>query len=160
MNDGLVTRSATPSARQAPRTKVVFPAPTSPETSTMSPGPSSAAMVAATRSVAAAESVSSVTACTAWIIREAGEALSGLEQPELVGGGRGADRFRLGLGLLGPTAERRQRLGEQAGHRLEVGAELVEHGACPEGGGRVEDRIEEHRAAGQLVLPAGRPARA
>src|SRR6476646_7348726 len=54
VNVGLVTGPATPSARSAPRTNVVLPAPRSPETSTTSPGRSDAARA----SVSAGEAVS------------------------------------------------------------------------------------------------------
>src|SRR5687768_18409996 len=57
-NVGLVTSSVTPSARSAPRTNVVLPAPRSPETSTTSPGRSCAARSAPARSVPAGPSVS------------------------------------------------------------------------------------------------------
>ena len=52
---GLVTGPWTPSARQAPRTNVVLPEPSSPETVTTSPGRSSAASSAAMRSVSSGE---------------------------------------------------------------------------------------------------------
>src|SRR5881392_1276527 len=55
---GLVTGTATPSARAAPRTKVVLPAPSSPETRTTSPGRRLAASRAARASVSAADPVS------------------------------------------------------------------------------------------------------
>src|SRR3954452_4868949 len=55
---GLVTASVTPSARSAPRTHVVLPAPSSPDTSTTSPSRSSAATAAPTRSVSSADVVS------------------------------------------------------------------------------------------------------
>ena len=50
-NVGLVTGPSTPSARSAPRTNVVFPAPSSPETSTTSPGAAGRASRAPSRSV-------------------------------------------------------------------------------------------------------------
>src|SRR4051794_20207313 len=55
VNVGLVTFAVTPSARQAPRTNVVFPAPSSPLTSTTSPGSSVAARRAPAASVCSAE---------------------------------------------------------------------------------------------------------
>ena len=55
MKVGLVTGTVTPSARQAPRTKVVLPLPSSPETVTTSPARSSRASAAATASVSAGE---------------------------------------------------------------------------------------------------------
>ncbi len=58
---GLVTGTVTPSARAAPRTNVVFPDPSSPATVTRSPGRSSAATAAATRSVSSGEKVSTST---------------------------------------------------------------------------------------------------
>ena len=50
-----------PSARAAPRTKVVFPVPSSPETATTSPGSSSRATAAPMRSVSSGEDDSSST---------------------------------------------------------------------------------------------------
>src|SRR5215212_3778821 len=58
MNVGLVTGTATPRARAAPRTKVVLPAPSSPETRTTSPGSRRCARSAASASVSAGEAVS------------------------------------------------------------------------------------------------------
>src|SRR3954469_15818339 len=55
VNVGLVTFAVTPSARQAPRTNVVLPAPSSPETSTTSPACRSAASRAPAASVCSAE---------------------------------------------------------------------------------------------------------
>src|SRR6185503_11522215 len=52
---GLVTGPATPSARHAPRTNVVLPLPSSPLTSTRSPGRSDFASSAPSRSVSAEE---------------------------------------------------------------------------------------------------------
>ena len=54
MNVGEITGSPTPSSRQAPRIRVVFPAPSSPDTSTTSPGRSSAASRAPIPSVSEA----------------------------------------------------------------------------------------------------------
>src|SRR3954447_20372623 len=53
VNVGLTTGSATPSALAAPRTKVVFPAPSSPETSTTSPAERRSASFAPAASVSA-----------------------------------------------------------------------------------------------------------
>ena len=53
LNVGLVTGSPTPSARAAPRTSVVLPAPSSPRTSTTSPRRSAAASSAPSASVSA-----------------------------------------------------------------------------------------------------------
>src|SRR6476469_1245411 len=52
---GLVTLAVTPSARQAPRTNVVLPAPSSPLTSTTSPARSPAASRAPAASVCSGE---------------------------------------------------------------------------------------------------------
>src|SRR3954466_5099461 len=57
VNVGLVTGSSTPSARAAPRTNVVLPAPRSPATSTTSPGRRSTASAAPSASVCSAEVV-------------------------------------------------------------------------------------------------------
>src|SRR5450631_1852433 len=54
VNVGLVTGTATPSSRQAPRTNVVLPAPSSPSTSTASPAARSPASRARSASVSAA----------------------------------------------------------------------------------------------------------
>src|SRR5215203_3645767 len=54
---GEVTGSSTPSARQAPRTRVVLPAPRSPQTTTTAPGSSPAAIRAPNASVSPAERV-------------------------------------------------------------------------------------------------------
>src|SRR3954453_10403098 len=64
VNVGLVTGTRTPSARHAPRTNVVLPAPSSPDTRTTSPGRRPAARSAASASVsaAAAGSVSTLAA--------------------------------------------------------------------------------------------------
>src|SRR4051812_12749368 len=62
VNVGLVTGTSTPSARHAPRTNVVLPAPRSPETRTTSPGSSVAARSAASASVSGAEAVSALAA--------------------------------------------------------------------------------------------------
>src|SRR3954452_14058608 len=55
VNVGLVTFAVTPRARAAPRTNVVLPAPSSPLTSTTSPGSSSAASRAPAASVSSPE---------------------------------------------------------------------------------------------------------
>src|SRR5581483_7302864 len=55
---GLVTGTVTPSSLHAPRTSVVFPAPSSPATSTTSPGRSVAASRAPIASVSAGPAVS------------------------------------------------------------------------------------------------------
>src|SRR5215211_4902736 len=58
VNVGLVTGTPTPRARAAPRTKVVLPAPSSPDTRTTSPGTRRSARRAASASVSAGEAVS------------------------------------------------------------------------------------------------------
>ena len=63
--DGLVT----PSARQAPRISVVLPAPTSPLTTTTSPGSSRTASSAPSASVSAAEAVSTLRRSTGRLTR-------------------------------------------------------------------------------------------
>ena len=61
VNVGLDTGSTTPSARAAPRTNVVFPAPSSPETATTSPLLSRAASWAAINSVSSGEALTTST---------------------------------------------------------------------------------------------------
>src|SRR3954468_3198100 len=70
---GLVTGTPTPSARAAPRTKVVLPAPSSPETRTTSPARRPSASRAARASVSAAESVSVAAMGGAATQRQPGE---------------------------------------------------------------------------------------
>src|SRR5258707_13634857 len=65
VNVGLVTGPWTPSARQAPRTNVVLPAPSSPATRTTSPGRSVAARAAARPSVSCGPDVSATAAPSA-----------------------------------------------------------------------------------------------
>src|SRR5215211_9400233 len=86
VNVGLVTGTPTPSARHAPRTNVVLPAPSSPETSTTSPGRRPAARSAASASVSAAPAVSVSTLATG--MRPAPEREAGDEQRRAGGGER------------------------------------------------------------------------
>src|SRR5215208_6261121 len=115
VNVGLVTGTRTPSARHAPRTNVVLPAPSSPETSTTSPGCSAAASSAARASVSAAAAVSVSTLAAGMRPapqREAGEQerdAGGGEREDVeagagdcLGGGR-LGRGALDLGLGGPA---------------------------------------------------------
>src|SRR5580698_4239279 len=60
LNVGLVTGSVTPNARAAPLTSVVLPAPSSPRTSTTSPGRNCPASSAPSASVSAGAEVSRV----------------------------------------------------------------------------------------------------
>src|SRR5918994_6104459 len=114
-NVGLVTGPVTPSSRSAPRTNVVLPAPSSPETSTTSPGDRVAASSAPARSVASALEVR--TAAQGDAGRE--EHAAGERDParvdararELLGRGRGRLRGRLG------RARRRRRRGRGLARR-------------------------------------------
>src|SRR3954468_19928042 len=91
---GLVTFAVTPSGRHAPRTNVVFPAPSSPLTRTTSPASSSAASRAPAASVCSGEL---------------------LEQAQLLG----VTGLRLLLGVLGQKrGQLREVLPEQLLHRV------------------------------------------
>src|SRR5438445_11095634 len=149
MNVGLVTGRSTPSARHAPRTKVVLPAPSSPETVTTSPGRRSAASPAANASVSSGEDDSS--------------SIRGpyLEEAELHGRlrrGRDEHGLRLGLGD--------ERAAEQLGEAPEVRLEHLEHPRRVQRRRRVVERIEKDAVAAErhfLLLPVhardpGRPA--
>src|SRR5215218_3866757 len=155
VNVGLVTGTPTPSARHAPRTNVVLPAPSSPEMSTTSPGCSPAASAAARASVSAAAAVSVSTLAAGMRPapqREAGEQerdAGGGEREDVeagagdcLGGGRlgrgaldlklGGSELRLGLALVARLVVgcgrgcRRRRLGPGLRRLLEpVGGLLV-----------------------------------
>src|SRR5215212_4066938 len=103
VNVGLVTRSPTASARHAPRTHVVFPVPSSPETVTTSPGTSRSATRPARRSVSSAPSDTRSRDTT----RSGYGAAPASEEAELHGGlGRGEAReHRLLVGHLVGAAE-------------------------------------------------------
>src|SRR6185295_2195282 len=151
---GLVTGPPTPSARAAPRTNVVLPAPSSPETRTTSPGRRRAASRAARASVSAADPVSvAAMGGAAAPQRQPGEHQRHADQShgddvepgarELAGGGarllrggggrrrrgrRGRLRLRLLLGGLGLLLGGRRRLRLGLGLRLtreRVGVLLV-----------------------------------
>src|SRR5918994_1268482 len=102
-NVGLVTASVTPSARSAPRTNVVLPAPRSPETSTTSPGRSAEASCAPARSVAAGPPVSLSVLTQAQAQDDAAGQHDGADGQDRRGVETGARklrgaRLRLGLG--------------------------------------------------------------
>src|SRR5262245_45156158 len=146
VNDGLVTRSRTPSARDAPRTNVVFPVPRSPAISTMSPGPNARATASAARSVASAERLSS------WArdMRAAYGPVD-LEQAELVVAHRDQLRGRVGLRLgLGHRLFSGQGLLQELRQLGEVAAQALEHRRRVQRGRRMEDREQEQ------VAPADR----
>src|SRR6185437_2421718 len=102
---GLVIGPVTPRARQAPRTKTVFPTPSSPDTWTTSPTARTAATAAPRRSVSSA-----------------------LEEAQLRVFGLGLGNRR---GRLAGDRRRRRRRGGHAGQELgqlrEVGPQRVHH---------------------------------
>src|SRR6478609_5164963 len=111
-----------PSARQAPRISVVLPAPTSPLTTTTSPGPSHVASSAPSASVSAAEPV-----------------VVSAKEVELVGGGLGRRRGRIRRGLfLRLFGRDRRPRREQLGQLREVLAQRLLHRGSPQRGSRVE----------------------
>src|SRR5205085_8966731 len=134
---GLVTGPVTPRARAAPRTNVVFPEPSSPETVTTSPGSSSAASWAASSSVSAGD-----FDCRWRHIRwnpapQDGAFATRSEETELHGGlgrnRRQEDRLLRRLDLAA----------EQLRQAREVGPEHLEHARRVQGRGRVVGRIEQ-----------------
>ena len=136
---GLVT----PSARQAPRTNVVLPEPSSPETVTTSPGRRLGGERAGDRSVSPAEALASSSRT--------------LEQAEL-------NRFRIGVEhrskrLVDRSASSTVR-SSSAGDPREVLLEHLQHRRRVERGGRVVDRVEEHRPRRRASPPARTRARA
>src|SRR5687767_8174837 len=106
---GEVTGSVTPSARHAPRIRVVFPAPSSPLTSTRSPGASVAANLAPSASVSS------------------GPAVRSSKEIELVGFIHGARRDRLPILLAA-----RQLGGDQLLQAGEVAAQRLHQGGGSE----------------------------
>src|ERR1044071_8474643 len=132
-----------PSARQAPRISVVLPAPTSPLTTTTSPGERRSATRAPSASVSAAELVSRVS--------------TSAEHVELVfGRGRRGQVLAGGLAfggsdLLGARGRCRRRARGQVGNHRQVFAQLLLHRRRAQGGGRVQQRQQEDGAAAKLV---------
>src|SRR3954469_4794755 len=117
VNVGLVTGTRTPSARHAPRTNVVLPAPSSPDTSTTSPGSSVAARSAASASVSCAEAVSALAAG----MRPAPEGEAAQQEHEADRGDRKDVEAGAGQVLLTGRALRRHGL---RGLRLRLGLRL------------------------------------
>src|SRR3954454_17792227 len=138
VNVGLVTGSVTPSARQAPRTNVVLPLPSSPVTSTTSPGRSRAASSAPAASVSSGRVVSMRT-----------RAVLLTEQPQLRRG-QGLSRTAVVRRLLG------LRLGPRRSQELrqprEVLAETREHRLAAKPSRRVVDRVDRQLEPGDRVL--------
>src|ERR1700745_2590687 len=107
LNVGLVTGSVTPSARAAPRTSVVLPAPTSPLTSTTSPSRRPSASSPPSASVCSGPVVSTVRGVTR---RNVEAALAG------------AHTYAQGLKMTGPREN-----GARAGRLLLEGWRQVHH---------------------------------
>src|SRR5690349_18255057 len=125
-NVGLVTGPSTPRACSAPRTNVVLPAPSSPETSTTSPGRRVAASSAPARSVASALVDRTAQGEARAQQRRAGERdqpgvgarIGQLAAAAARGGGRGARRRRRGRrGRLGLRGRRGRLRGSGRGGR-------------------------------------------
>src|SRR6266540_897814 len=135
---GLVTGSSTPSARAAPRTNVVLPAPSSPETVITSPDTSSAASAAAMRSVSSGEAdSSSITKVR-------------LEEAELLGGRQ--RRLRNGRRKLDHLRRNPCLLGQELREAAEVVLERTKHGRGIERSGRVVERIQRDRPSSERCL--------
>src|SRR6185436_15400881 len=92
----------TPKLRSAPRTNVVFPAPSSPETSTTSPGRRRAASAAPAASVPSGPDVTS-----AWLTEAGAEREAGAQQQRSADGGEPV----VGPGIGQSRAWRRGRRG-------------------------------------------------
>src|SRR6476469_1647067 len=115
--------------------KVVLPAPTSPLTTTTSPGARIAASSAPAASVSAAEL-----------------ATSSAKEVELVGGGLGCRLGTLLHGLLHRLFSGNRRAhGEQVGEGREVLAQRLLHRRRPQRGGGVKERQEKDGATAELV---------
>src|SRR3972149_941771 len=146
---GLVTGAVTPSARQAPRTKVVLPDPSSPATVTTSPTSSRAATRAAIASVSPAEALASER--------------STLKEAELDGIGLLLEGRSFGLRRRG--ARFADRSLEERRNAREVLLPHLQHRRRIERRSRVVDRIQAHGPRAQrdlllLAVDAGYPRRA
>src|SRR5262249_31983429 len=133
VNVGLDTGPVTPSARAAPPTKVVFPAPSPPATATTAPGRRRAASRAATARVSSGEAVTTSIRRT-------------LEQTELDRLDR-RDRGRLGCRLgFGPAAP------QQLRNSSKVLLEHLQHPRRVERSRGMEDRIQRYLVAAEHHL--------
>src|SRR5207248_9323563 len=108
VNVGLVTALRTPSARQAPRTNVVFPAPSSPATRTTSPGFSDTASFAASAPVSAGPVVSETLRRSVPPIAQPAQREAGAE-PQQAGGDDPAHVHAGSRALLADRGRGRQR---------------------------------------------------
>src|SRR5436190_77624 len=135
VNVGLVTCSWTPSARHAPRTKVVLPLPSSPATVTTSPVSSRSASPAASASVSSGEDVS--VSGTRERLEEA-ELLSRVLR-------RGDERQ-----LRHRRCGRLDRAAEQLRQAREIRLEHLQHRRRVQRGGRMVERVEQNVAATEL----------
>ena len=143
---GLVTGPSRPSARQAPRTNVVLPLPSSPLTSTTSPGRSRRASSAPAASVSLRrcgldERQSNRSICGGSGAGSGASAATGATAPIGTGGGSASS----------------------SGRRREVLAQLLERLGAAQRRGRVEERVDAHRPPAELVhlgppVHAGDPA--
>src|SRR5436190_19325720 len=138
VNVGLVTGSRTPRAWAAPRTNVVLPAPSSPATSTTSPGWSSAARAAPSASVSAAEAVRCAPAALLGALTQAQAEADAGEQEAGTG-----ERDEAGLGA--------------GGRKLLTAASARAARGCAGLAGR---RARERRRGAALATGPARPARA
>ena len=164
---GLVTCSRTPRPRQAPLTNVVLPAPSSPATSTTSPGASPLASASPKRSVCCSSDVSSSSSgIHARIVAARAKPACASEQTELVlrfrrrapAAASGARRSAAGVEL--PRARVSARSSTTGCGRRSARAapaaggsrpQLLEHRRRVERGGRVEDRQQQNAVTTELV---------
>src|SRR3954454_19301259 len=133
---------STPRLCSAPRTNVVLPAPSSPDTSTTSPGLSSAASRAPARSVSSGPEVSSVRLTEAQAQGGAGAEQQDAGQP-------GHPGVAPGVGQLGPRSRRGTGRGGRRG-RSGGGRVGGWRGGRLRGGGRARPR---RRSRGGLIGP-------
>src|SRR5262245_48082808 len=142
---GLVTGRVTPRARQAPRMNVVLPEPSSPETSTRSPGRRLKPRRAPSPSVSSGDEVTTFTQDSS---EQPRPGLAALEQAQL---NRGLG-WRGGDGGLGGRRRLQERPAEQLGDAPEVILQNLEHPGRVKGCRRVVERIEEHAPAAERHL--------
>ena len=177
VNEGLVTGSVTPRRSHAARTNVVLPVPTSPAISTTSPGrsiaPTARAPRARCRSCRLRVAVARPPRLMGEAIRSSDIQLERRDGPRTLSSSSGVRTGRAGpprrrrrpasgsgsrLAGSGPApGDRRGRLSPGSGCASSSGSALKSSRSRSsiagrvERGGRMEDRVQEHRAAAELA---------
>ena len=145
MNVGLVTGPRTPSARQAPRTNVVLPLPSSPLTSTTSPGRSRAASSAPAASVSAALRLT-IRTPSVWRARDRGAGQPNRPIWSAAGSASSGDHRRSRPRAGGGSSA------SSAGSRAKSSRSCSFTARRAQRRRRVEERVELDRPAAELVL--------